>query len=176
MEAPKPRPSPSPNPGPSEEARQRFSGQVTVAAGQTPLVGGVPLQGTSPWLPLLVPGMVVEAEGFWQGQGFVAESIRVVFPSRFAYYRGPGAGVGQRAYPGVEMWTVEEGGGVRVFALRAASAGQEVRLVAYWDGQRFQALPEGLALPDPGLPPGWVEVLGVYREGRLRWVQLRPFP
>ncbi|GAB5602602.1 hypothetical protein FJNA_11270 [Thermus sp. FJN-A] len=170
-----PKPPPSPKPG-SQEAPQRFYGQVTLAAGQVPLVAGVPLRGNSPWLPLLAPGMLVEAEGTWQGGGFVAEALRVVFPTRFAYYRGPGLAVGQRAYPGVEVWTVEEGGGVRVFALRVAPEGGEVRLVAYWDGQRLQALPAGLSPPSLSLPPGWVEVLGVYREGRVRWVQSRPFP
>jgi hypothetical protein len=167
---------PSPTPPAKEEVLQRFYGQVTLSGGRVPLVGGMPLLGTSPWLSLLAPGMAVEAEGTWGEGGFLVQAVRVVAPDRFAYYRGPGAAVGQEAYPGVELWMVEEGGKVRVFALRAALEGPEVRLVAYWDGRRFLALPPGLAPPSPGLPPGWVEGLGTYRGGRVAWSGFRPFP
>ncbi|TBH21066.1 hypothetical protein [Thermus thermamylovorans] len=175
---PKPPPAEGQPPPPPEEARdlERFYGAVTLNDGRTLLVGGVPLLGASPWTGVLAPGMVVEAEGNWAAGGFRAERLQVLSPNRFAYYRGPGAAVGQGGYAGVELWTVEGGGRVQTFALRAAPGGAEVRLVAYWDGRRFLALPPGLRPPPPGLPPGWVEGVGVYREGRIAWGRFRPFP
>ena len=163
-------------PPPSDHTPQRFYGQVTLSDGQTLLVGGVPLLGSSPWLALLVPGMAVEVEGNWEDKGFRLKQLRIVAPARFAYYRGPGAAVGQTSYRGLELWTVEEEGTVRTLALRAAPEGTSVKLVAYWDGQRFLALPPGLRLPAPGLAPGWVEGAGAYREGRVVWTRFRAFP
>ncbi|WP_243026691.1 hypothetical protein [Thermus albus] len=120
--------------------------------------------------------MAVEVEGSWEGKGFRLQQLKIVAPARFAYYRGPGAAVDQGSYRALELWTVEDGGTVRTLALRAAPEGASVVLVAYWDGQRFLALPSGLRPPPPGLAPGWVEGIGVYREGRVTWMRFRPFP
>lgn len=174
---PKPPVLPPPvTPSPSDQGLQRFYGQVTLSDGQALLVGGVPLLGSSPWMVLLVPGMAVEVEGSWEGAGFRLRELRIVAPARFSYYRGPGAVVGQGGYRALELWTVEEGNSVRTLALRTAPDGAGVYLVAYWDGQRFLALPPGLRPPAPGLAPGWVEGTGVYRDGRVVWARFKPFP
>lgn len=159
---------------PAQDSLERFYGKVVVSAGSVLLAGGVVLRGDSPWIGLLAPGMVVEVEGKRQGQGLLAQRVRILSPERFAYFQGPAEALGRRGGSGVAVWTVEEEGRVRVYAERAAPWSRDLRLVAYWDGRRYLALPFGPAPPPPSAP-GWVEALGVW-EGRAVWLTVRAFP
>lgn len=95
---------------PAQDSLERFYGKVVVSAGSVLLAGGVVLRGDSPWIGLLAPGMAVEVEGQRQGQGFLAQRVRILSPERFAYFQGPAEALGRKGDSGVAVWTVEEGG------------------------------------------------------------------
>lgn len=166
----------------------RIYGQVLAAHRGQLKVGAYVLQGDSPWLSWVAPGMWVEAEGRKAGERFVVQRLRILKPERFAYYRGPGAPVEVRL-PFVEAWY---GSGEKTpFFLQAAPPGEDVLLVAHAEDWGILPLPLGLARLDgevirgrgilplplglaPPAPPGpdWFLAVGRWEGGRIRWLKL----
>ncbi|WP_337845618.1 hypothetical protein [Thermus sp.] len=131
-------------------------------------VGAYVLQGDSPWLSWVAPGMWVEAEGRKSGERFLVQRLRILKPGRFIYYRGPGAPLGVRP-SFVEAWYSP--GEQTPFFLQAASPGRDVLLLAHADDWGALPLPLGLAPPAPS-DPGWFLARGRWEGGRVRWLGL----
>lgn len=146
----------------------RIYGQVLAAHRGQLKVGAYVLQGDSPWLSWVAPGMWVEAEGRKAGERFVVQRLRILKPERFAYYRGPGAPVEVRL-PFVEAWY---GSGEKTpFFLQAAPPGEDVLLVAHAEDWGILPLPLGLAPPAPP-GPDWFLAVGRWEGERIRWLKL----
>lgn len=146
----------------------RLYGEVLAARGGQVKVGAYVLQGDSPWLAWVAPGMWVEAEGWKAGERFFVQHLRILKPERFTYYRGPGAPVGV-SFPFVEAWY--RPGEESPFFLQAAPSGETVLLVAYAEAQGVLAQPRGLALPTPP-GPGWFLARGRWEGERIRWLKM----
>jgi hypothetical protein len=62
-------------------------------------------------------------------------------------------------------------------ALKAApDSGNGVRVVAYYDGNKFRAVPASFPAPPTGLKPGWVELSGTLTAQGLVWISGCSFP
>ncbi len=153
---------------------QSYMGQVTVNAGGQVISGAVRIQSNSPWLSLAIPGMWLEATGAWEGEVFVATEVKLHSPVPWAFYQGPGSLVGASQYPHVSAW-LSTNRADPFLALRTASEQAQVRVVAYFDGSKFRALPTSFPVP-AGLKPGWYELLGSVGAQGLVWSSVRPFP
>lgn len=149
-------------------------GQVTVSAGGQIISGNVRIQSNSPWLSLAIPGMWLEANGVWEGEVFVATEVKLHSPIPWAFYQGPANLVGASQYQFVSAW-LSNNRNDPFMALRAASEQTQVRVVAYFDGNRFRALPASFPVP-AGLKPGWYELIGSIGAQGLVWSSVRQFP
>lgn len=172
---PGPNPNSNANPNPSSARQPRsYMGQVTVSAGGQVIAGNVRIQSNSPWLSLAIPGMWLEANGVWEGEVFVATEVKLYSPVPWAFYQGPGSLVGASQYPVVSAW-LSNNRSDPFMALQAASEQAQVRVVAYFDGSKFRALPASFPVP-AGLKPGWYELMGSIGAQGLVWSSVRPFP
>lgn len=166
-------PNPSSNPSSARQPRS-YMGQVTVSAGGLVISGNVRIQSNSPWLSLAVPGMWLEATGVWEGDVFVASDIKLHSPVPWAFYQGPGSLVGASQYQFVSAWLTNNRSDP-FLALRAAGEQSQVRVVAYFDGNKFRALPSSFPVP-PGLKPGWYELMGTVGSQGVVWSSSKTFP
>lgn len=165
----------SPNPNPSSTRQPRsFMGQVTVSTGGLVISGSVRIQSNSPWLSLAIPGMWLEATGVWEDEVFVATDIKLHSPVPWAFYQGPAGLVGAGQYQFVSAWLTSSRNDP-FLALRAAGEQSQVRVVAYFDGSKFRALPTSFPIP-PGLKPGWYELVGTLGPQGLVWSSTKTFP
>ncbi len=143
--------------------------RVLLAHGSTVLITGGELVSRSPWLPYLLPGMWICAQGFWRGKQFLAHEVEVVEPAHFAYFKGPASSLG----PGkgwVEAWYLPQPtGAMTLWRSRQVVPGSQVILVSY----QIKSLPPGLQLP-PQQIRGWVKAEAVVVKGRLVWQTVRP--
>ena len=152
-----------------------FVGEVSVNDGSSILIGGTRVEGDLRWLSVLRAGMWAEAYGHWENDVFVADDVVVREDNDWAYYRGPAAALGADAQGTVEAWTTE---GKEAFeSVRTApDDGSAVRLVAYYDGQSFIAVPQTLPPPLTGGAPGWLELKGYFDGEKVVWESAVPFP
>lgn len=163
----------SPNPSSTHQPRS-FMGQVTVSTGGLVISGSVHIQSNSPWLSLAIPGMWLEATGVWEDEVFVATDIKLHSPVPWAFYQGPASLVGAGQYQFVSAWLTNSRNDP-FLALRAAGEQSQVRVVAYFDGSKFRALPTSFPVP-PGLKPGWYELIGTLGSQGLVWSSTKTFP
>ncbi len=140
-----------------KQAPARYYGQVEGVEGQTLWMGGKAFQVSSYLVPYLAPGMVVEVEG---------GKIRVLYPTIWAYYQGPGNPVGLGQGP-VRVWLTE--GGVLWRALPGNTS--EAVLVARYLKGTWQAVPRGFSLPQPPMKGWWLLVLEGSTAKLERWLQ-----
>ena len=158
-----------------ERAAHYYVATVSVNDGSSVFAGGVKLESNSPWLEVLRPGMWFEAYGRWSDDAFVAEHINALPGKVWSYYRGPAALLGRTSTTGsVEVWTSDDEGLGTVRS--SASTNGDVRVVAYFDGNRLLALPANLPPAPPGLSVGWIELLGSYDGNNLVWTSATSFP
>lgn len=148
--------------------------EVSLAREGTVAIGAGQLTTESPWASFLAPGMWLRAEGVWQEGTFVAETLEILQPAQFSYFRGPAHLLG---FPGewVEAWYTFDGATTRRFALRQATPGQEVRLLAYAGPAGWVALPPSLP-PPPNAGQGWWLIEGRLQGPSLTWKAPRRFP
>jgi len=170
-------PNSSSNPGsnPSSARQPRsYMGQVTVSAAGQVISGNVRIQSNSPWLSLATPGMWLEATGVWEGEVFVATEVKLHSPVPWAFYQGPASLVGASQYQFVSAW-LSNNRNDPFLALRTSSEQAQVRVVAYFDGNKFRALPAGFPVPT-GLKLGWYELIGSVGAQGLVWSSVKQFP
>ncbi len=115
-----------------------YYGQIYLNGPQGIRVGSRLLLGEPPLAPYLAPGMWVEVRGRVEGPGLQASALRVLWPRRWAYYRGPGLGV-LEGEGWVEAW-FDEG---RLFRYQKAQ-GNQVQPLALMEGAG-RGFPRGLA-------------------------------
>lgn len=163
----------SPSPSSTRQPRS-YMGQVTVSTGGLVISGSVRIQSNSPWLSLAIPGMWLEATGVWEDEVFVATDVKLHSSVPWAFYQGPASLVGAGQYQFVSAWLTNSRSDP-FLALRAAGEQSQVRVVAYFDGSKFRALPTSFPVP-PGLKPGWYELIGTLGPQGLVWSSTKTFP
>lgn len=141
-------------------------GVVALAAGH--------LETDSPWARFLAPGMWLRADGFWQEGKFLAESLEVLQPSRFCYFRGPANLLGLSG-GWWEAWFIPASPVPQRFSIQQVSPGKEIWMLAYSDAQGWVALPPGLPAPAT-VSSGWWLVSGGLQGSRLTWNPPQRFP
>ncbi len=154
-----------------------YVGEVSASDGESVLIGGARLEGNSPWLEVARAGMWVEAFGHWEGDVFIAEEVEVLLPMQFAYYRGPASVLESsiaRHYSFVEVWT---NGNAAIESIRSVpQEDNTLQLIAYFDGEQLEAIPQGLPLPPNGIEQGWNKLIGHFDGKRVIWESALPFP
>jgi hypothetical protein len=105
---------------------------------------------------------------------FVATEVKLHSPAPWAFYQGPASLVGASQYQFVSAW-LSSNRNDPFMALRAAGEQSQVRVVAYFDGNKFRALPSSFPVP-PGLKPGWYELIGSIGAQGLVWSSVKAFP
>lgn len=153
-----------------EPERRYYVGAVSASDGKSVLISGSRLESNSPWLEVLSTGVWFEAYGYWQGNSFIAENIKILDDEAWSYFRGPASVIGVRAKGNVEVWTKTSGVDTRL------TSEEQVRLVAYFDGSQYRSLPGGLTPPTTNVPTGWVELTGSYDGQNIVWGEARAFP
>lgn len=143
--------------------------RVLLAHGSTVLISGGELASSSPWLPYLLPGMWICAQGFWRGKQFVAHHLEIAEPTHFAYFKGPASSLGL-GKGWVEAWYLPQPtGAMTLWRSRQVVAGGQVVVVSY----QSKRLPAGLQLPTQPTQ-GWIKAEAVVVKGRLVWQSVRP--
>jgi len=167
-------PNSNANPNPNSRQPRSYMGQVTVNAAGQVISGNVRIQSNSPWLSLAIPGMWLEATGVWEGEVFVATDVKLHSPVPWAFYQGPASLVGASQYQFVSAWLSNNRNDL-FLALRTSSDLAQVRVVAYFEGNKFRALPSSFPVP-AGLKPGWYELIGSVGAQGLVWSSVQQFP
>ncbi|GLV48882.1 hypothetical protein TJA_19850 [Thermus sp. LT1-2-5] len=121
--------------------RPVYYGRVEAVEAGTLWAGGRALPSSSPLLPYLAPGMVVEV---------APEGLQVLVPEGWAYYEGPGSLFGL-SLAWARLWWVEG----KVWKV-LPGAGQEAILVARYHEGKWRGVPPGLSLPRPPKEGWWL--------------------
>lgn len=153
---------------------QTLYDRVSVARGGTVMLSDGLLKTSSPWASFLTAGMWVKAQGSWDKDTFLAQTLEITDPASFSYYRGPAAPIGQGS-GWIEVWfTADAPGALQRMAFQSVNPGGEVVLLAKAVGGQLTALPAGLP-PVVNPPQGWVMVKGEVQAESIRWKYAVPF-
>jgi hypothetical protein len=153
---------------------QTLYDQVSLARNGTVLLSDGRLKTSSPWVNFLTAGMWVRAQGSWDKDTFLAQTLEITDPTTFSYYRGPGAPLGL-GNAWIEVWfTTDALGALQRMAYQVVNPASEVLLLAKAANGQLLVLPVGLP-PVSNPPQGWVMVKGEVQGDSIRWKSIGPF-
>lgn len=153
-----------------------YYGQLTLSAPGQAQLGDTRIKSNSPWLGIAAPGMWVEANGYWEGDVFIANEVKLQVAQSWSYYRGPAVLVGAKDYSFVEAWLTTDRSHPFFYLKTGPELPNQVRMVAYFDGKKLRAVPPNFPNPPVNTPIGWVELLGTVSNQTVVWNSIKPFP